>query len=315
MDNNSNSTHADRWGVIYSTKAGFINSHKRWLAIQKYMERKGVQYDFVQSEGSGSVERLTRMLCSNHYSTIIVVGNDAALNEALNGVLKTKEELAPDFAFGLIPNGIGNDFARFWDVEVDDYKKTVDKMIKRHTRTIDVGLCTYTDDDNVPHQRYFLNCVNIGLGARLIDYTDKFTRLMGSKRLSLMATGIANIFERKSFNVQLKADTEEISSQVMSICIGNCHGYGQTPNSVPYNGMLDMSIITRPKWWQLFEGFWLLGKGRFLNYTNVHPYRVQKVSITDAGKAKVSVDGCILDMKKLMPMRAEIVPDAINFIV
>ena len=313
--NNSAASNTARWGVIYSSRAGSINSHKRWLAMQQYMERRCVQYDFVQSEGSGSVERLTKMLCNNHYSTIIVVGNDAALNEALNGVIKSKDELADDFAFGLIPNGIGNDFARFWGVGIDDYKKTIDSMIRRHTRTIDVGVCTYTDEDNVPHQHYFLNCVNIGLGARLIDFTDKFTRLIGSKRLSLIATGIANIFERKSFDVQLKADTEEISTQVMSICIGNCHGYGQTPNSVPYNGMLDLSIITRPQWWQLFEGFWLLGKGKFLNYTNVHPYRVQKVVVTDEGKAKVSVDGCILDMKKLTPMRVEILPDALNYIV
>ncbi len=283
--------------------------------MQQYMEKRCVEYDFVQSEGSGSVERLTKMLCNNHYSTIIVVGNDAALNEALNGVLKSKEELVDDFAFGLIPNGIGNDFARFWGVNIDDYKKTIDSMIARNTRTIDVGICTYTDEDNVPHKRYFFNCVNIGLGARLIDFTDKLTRIIGSKRLSLITTGIANIFERRSFKIQLKADTEEISQQVMSICIGNCHGYGQTPNSVPYNGMLDMSIITRPKWWQLFEGFWLLGKGRFLNYTNVHPYRIKKVIITDDGRAKVSVDGCILDIKKLTPMRIEIQPDAIKYIV
>lgn len=305
----------NRWGVIYSSRAGSINSHKRWLAMQQYMEKRCIEYDFVQSEGSGSVERLTKMLCNNHYSTIIVVGNDAALNEALNGVLKSKDELTEDFAFGLIPNGIGNDFARFWGVDIDDYKKTIDSMIMRKTRTIDVGICTYTDEDNVPHKRYFFNCVNIGLGARLIDVTDKLTRLIGSKRLSLIATCIANIFERRSFKVQLKADTEEINQQVMSICIGNCHGYGQTPNSVPYNGMLDMSIITRPKWWQLFEGFWLLGKGRFLNYTNVHPYRIQKVIINDDGHTKVSVDGCILEMKKLIPMRIEIKPNAIRYIV
>ena len=37
------------------------------------------------------------MLCNNHYHTIIVVGNDAALNEALNGVIKSKEELVDDY--------------------------------------------------------------------------------------------------------------------------------------------------------------------------------------------------------------------------
>lgn len=303
-----------RWGVIYGSRAGLANSHKRWLLIQQYMEKRGVEFDFVQSEGSGSVERLTKMLCENGYHTIVVVGNDYALNEALNGIFRT-ETLPDDFAFGLIPNGIGNDFARFWGVNIDDYKKTVDRIIARRTRLIDVAFCVYTDEDNIPHKSYFLNCVNIGLGAKLIDITDRANRLIGSKRLSMLWAAIANVFERKSFNIHFKADTEEMNGEVMSICIGNCLGYGQTPNSVPYNGMLDVSVVTRPQWWQLFEGFYLLGKGKFLNYKNVHPYRVRKVEIFDEGKARVSLDGKILDGKNLTPMRIEVMPEALNYIV
>ena len=304
----------NRWGIIYGSHVGLAKSAKRWVAIRKYIEKRGVQYDFVQSEGYGSVERLAKMLCDNRYHTIVVVGNDSALNEALNGICRS-EELPEDFALGLIPNGIGNDFARFWGVGIDDYKKTVDHLIERKTRIIDVGMCVYTDEDNIPVRRYFLNCVNIGLGARLIDITSKATRLMGSRRLSVVPVAIANVFERKSFNVHIKAETEDIQGEVMSICIGNCIGYGQTPNSVPYNLMLDVSVVTRPKWWQLLEGFYLLGKGKFLNYKNVHPYRVHKVEVMDTGKAKVSLDGCMLDAKNLTPMRVEILPEHLNYII
>ncbi len=305
----------NRWGVIYSSRVGSANSHKRWLAMQQYMEKRGVRYDFVQSEGSGSVERLAKMLSDNEYHTIVVVGNDAALNETLNGIFKENSRLPDDFALGLIPNGIGNDFARFWGVVFDDYKKIIDCIIDRRTRLLDVGCCVFSDDDNISNKRFFLNCVNIGLGARLIDITDKATRLIGSKRLSVIPVAIANVFERKSFNVRFRADTEEIDAEVMSICIGNCTGYGQTPNSVPYNRMLDVSVITRPQWWQLLEGFYLLGKGKFLNYKNVHPYRVQTVEIYDKGKAKISLDGCMLDSKNISLMRIEIKPECLNYIV
>lgn len=304
----------DRWGVIYSSHSGLAHSHKRWLAMQRYMGKRGVQYDFVQSEGAGSVERLAKMLGDNAYHTIVVVGNDEALNEALNGIFRS-ERLPEDFALGLIPNGIGNDFARFWGATVDDYKKTIDNIITRRTRLIDVGFVVYPDENDVPHKRYFINCVNVGLGAKLIDITSKANRLIGSKRLSVIPAAIANVFERKSFNVWFKADTEEIKGDVMSICVGNCIGYGQTPNSVPYNGMLDVSVVTFPKWWQLLEGFYLLGKGKFLNYKNVHPYRVQKMELYDVGKAKISLDGCLLDSKRLTPMRIELVQECIRYII
>ncbi|MBQ3925540.1 MAG: lipid kinase, partial [Bacteroidaceae bacterium] len=108
---------------------------------------------------------------------------------------------------------------------------------------------------------------------------------------------------------------EDVADKFMSVCIGNCHGYGQTPNSVPYNGLLDVSVITRPEWWQLFEGFWLLGKGRFLNYKNVHPYRARQIHVTEVDKALVSLDGVVLQSKHPTPMRINIQQDALNFIV
>ena len=160
-----------------------------------------------------------------------------------------------------------------------------------------------------------MNCINIGLGARLVKLADDAMRLIGSKRLSLLSLMIVQIFERKAFTVSIDVDKEHIKQDVMSICIGNCHGYGQTPNSVPYNGLLDMSIVTRPKWWQLFEGFWLLGKGHFLNYRNVYPYRAAKMVISDIDKANISLDGRILIDEINFPMSVKIVREKINFIV
>lgn len=305
---------ANRIGVIYSPHSGWDHSQKRWQLIRQYMESKGVLYDFVQSEASGSVERLTKMMCDNGYRTIAVVGGDGALNCAVNAMMQSHDTLPEDFAFAVIPNGIGNDFSRFWGVSTDDYKRVVDGIIARNLRKVDVGCCTY-QDDQIPQRRYFLNCINIGLGARLIKTTYDAAYIIGSRRLSIIPALINRVFERKQFAMSMKIETEEIEGKYMSMCIGNCLGYGQTPNSVPYNGMLDISLITRPKWWQLFEGFWLLGKGRFLNYKNVHPYRARQVVVNDVDKALVSLDGIVLPSKEPAPMRITIERDVLNFVV
>ena len=305
---------ANRIGIIYSPHVGLDHSQKRWGLIRKYLESKGVQYDYVQSEASSSVERLAKMMCENGYRTIVVVGGDGALNSAVNAIMQTRNTLAEDFAFAVIPNGIGNDFSRFWGVSTDDYKMMIDGIIARNTRKVDVGCCTYLDD-SIPQRRYFLNCVNVGLGARLVKTTNDAAQIIGSRRLSVVPALISRTFERKQFAMSMKIDTEEITGTYMSVCIGNCHGYGQTPNAVPYNGLLDISLITRPQWWQLFEGFWLLGKGRFLNYKNVHPYRARQVVVNAVDKALVSLDGIVLPSKAPTPMRIMIEPDALNFIV
>lgn len=303
----------DRWGVIFSSKVGSRKAYRHWLDIKDYMEKNHVKYDFVQSEGVGAVERLTKMLCENGYKTIVLVGNDASLNEALNAILSMNQ--SDNFAFGLLPNGIGNDFARFWGRTEEEYKKSVDALIHRKTRKIDVGYCVYTDDSNILYRRYFLNCINIGLGAKVVDTLDKGTRLTGSKFLSMVPAAITNILGQKSFNVKMCADNENVELSALSICIGNARGYGQTPNAVPYNGLLDMSVIIRPEWWQLAQGFWLLNNGKFLNYKNVRPYRVEQILMSDISKATVTLDGLHLDVKHPAPMRIGLEREALNFIV
>ena len=50
-----------------------------------------MDYDYVQSEGFGSVERLAKILANNGYRTIVIVGGDGALNDAINGKGSVKQ--------------------------------------------------------------------------------------------------------------------------------------------------------------------------------------------------------------------------------
>jgi diacylglycerol kinase family enzyme len=136
------------------------------------MELKGVKYDFVQSEASGSVERLTKMMCVNGYETIVIVGGDGSLNSAVNAMMQYRDSLPENFAFAIIPNGIANDFSRFWGVSVDDYKQVIDGIIARNIRKVDVGCCIY-NEEGAEKRRYFLNVLNIGVSAYFVELANK----------------------------------------------------------------------------------------------------------------------------------------------
>ena len=73
-----------KWGILYCPKTGISNKRKRWEKIQKVLDERRIDYDFVQSETADSVERLMKMMISNGYKTIIIVGGDSALNDAVN---------------------------------------------------------------------------------------------------------------------------------------------------------------------------------------------------------------------------------------
>ena len=117
---------------------------KRWREIRQYLVEKGVEYDFLESENYGSAERQARMFADNGYETIVVVGGDGVLQDALNGILSS--EYAGNVSLGIIPNGIANDFATYWGLRAGDYKTAIDCIIARRIRKVDVGCCSYNTE-------------------------------------------------------------------------------------------------------------------------------------------------------------------------
>ncbi len=303
-----------RWGILYCPKKGIRADRKRWEKVQRALDLRKVQYDFVQSESSDSVERLMRMLINNGYKTIIVVGGDSALNDAVNCLMEVSREEREQIALGVIPNGVLNDFARYWEFKESEIQQTVDWLVKRRIRKVDLGSIQYKAEGK-EMKRYFLNCVNIGLIADVMDQRRQARSLLGSRTLAFFASIVMMAFHRLDYKMHLKINSDVINRQVMTVCVGSGPGYGQTPNAVPYNGLVDVSVVYQPqKVVQLFAGLWLLVTGRFLNHRSVHPYRSREVRVVDASKARVGIDGRLLG-KLDGPYRITVEQEVVNFLI
>ena len=304
---------SNRWGIIYNPKAGSRKTQKKWNKIREYMESRRVLFDYMQSEGYGSVERLARMLANNGYRTIVIVGGDGAINDAVNGIMTSSAENKDEIALGIIPNGIGNDFSSYWGLDDDDYKAAIDSIINRRLRKIDVGRVGYTEKEDVCSTRYFINAMHIGLGARFVWISNGTRRFWGRQWISYLSSMFLLLFERMLHRMHLKVNGEHIRDNIMTVCIGSARGYGLTPSAVPYNGWLDVSVVYRPEFLQLIKGLWLLVHGRLLNLKVVKPYRTRKVKILRAQNAAISLDGrqlyadCQLDVR--------ILPEALTLII
>ena len=304
-----------RWGILYCPKTGFLTSpRKRWEKISAVLDVRKVQYDMVQSENSDSVERLVKMMISNGYKTIIVVGGDSALNDAVNCLMMEEKSVRDEIALGVIPNGVMNDFARFWDFDEDNIEQTIDWLIQRRVRKVDLGCIRYVNAKGERCHRYFLNCMNIGMTADIMNLRSQTRRLFGSRTLSFVSSAFVMLFHRMEYKMKLRINSDTIDRKVMTVCVGSGPGYGQTPNAVPYNGMLDVSVVYHPEMVQLIEGLWLLMTGRFLNHRSVHPYRTTEVTVSEAKHALVSADGRLMKTP-VGPFRVDVEQEVINFLI
>ena len=280
-----------RWGILYCPKG---RSSKQREKIQRVLDDRHVQYDFVQSESSDSVERLMTMLIHNGYKTIVIMGGDSALNDAVNCLMREEKLVRDSIALGVIPNGVMNDFARYWDFKEGSIEQTVDWLVKRRVRSVDLGCIRYTNKKGEQCHRYFLNCVNIGLIADVMNMRHQTRSVLGSHTLSFIASFFLMIFHRMDYKMHVKINADIINRKIMTMCVGSGPGYGQTPNAVPYNGLLDVSVVYQTGILQVFAGLWLLVTGRFLNHHSVHPYRTREVQIEEAKHALVSIDGRLM---------------------
>ncbi len=306
-----NSEQESRWGVLYCPKHG---KEKRWKRIEKCLKEKGIIYDFVQSESTGSVERLMRMLINNGYKTIVLVGGDSALNDAVNCLMEAEPSVRESIALGVIPNGLINDFARYWGFRESEVEQTVEWLSQRRIRKVDLGCIRYMNKKGERCRRYFLNCVNIGLTASIMNLRRRTRRILGSQTLSFVLSSLLLLFQRMEYKVKMRINSEMIDRKVMTVCIGSGSGYGQTPNAVPYNGLLDVSVVYHPKVFQLLGGIYLLLTGKFLNHKRVHPYRTSEVSVEEARHALVSCDGRLMGTPE-GPFKITVEQEVLQFMI
>lgn len=298
-----------RWGIIYSPKAGTVRPMKRWREIRQYLVEKGVEYDFLESENYGSAERQARMFADNGYETIVVVGGDGVLQDALNGILSS--EYAGNVSLGIIPNGIANDFATYWGLRAGDYKTAIDCIIARRIRKVDVGCCSYNTELG-EEKRFFLNALNVGLSARIVELANEKQSLF-AKFVCRITALVYMLFHRRSFSMRFRLNNQIVDQKLMMLCIGNSVGYGLTPSSVPYNGWLDVSAIRKPKLFGVLEGLLMLVHRRILNYELVTPFRTAEIFIESLGGASVAIDGRSFSPE--MPMKVTVEPERLNLVI
>ena len=268
----------------------------------------------MQSENSGSVDRLVKMMINNGYKTIVLVGGDSALNDAVNCLMQVDSSVRDSISLGVIPNGIMNDFANFWNIREGDDEHTIKELKKHRVRKVDIGCICYKNKYEEPCRRYFINCINIGLIAAIMNLRRQTHHLLGLRSLSFLFSFILLIFQRMDYKMHIKINNEVLKRRIMTVCIGSSVGYGQTPSAVPYNGLLDVSVVYHPEVMQLFEGIYLFLRGKFLNHRGVHPYRTREIDIVAAEHALVSIDGRLMNTPK-GPFKVTVDQEIINFLI
>ena len=237
-------------------------------------ELGAVNVDVAQTASPGHATYLV-LSAGADYDSVVVIGGDGAVHETVNGLMQIEEANRP--AFGLIPVGSGNDYARTLGMS-ENVEEACHQLLKAQTRLHDVGKV---------NDEYFVQTLSFGLDAAIALGTVE-------ARHHTKKTGGALYFEvgidqllhhldhyhvKATFDDERSIDTTCI---MFAVQIGPTYGGGFKicPEADPTDGIFDI-CYAEGKWSvpRAVASFALAKNGRHTKLRGVKFERASKLNI------------------------------------
>jgi diacylglycerol kinase (ATP) len=299
--------------VIVNPNAGSGRGKKDWKKISSLLEKEGIIFSVRFTEKKEDAIAFTTEGIESGFRMIITVGGDGTLNEVVNGVLLNTICPPLEISLGLIPVGTGNDWGKMFGIP-SDYKKAVAIIKEGKLMVHDAGFISFCSDGGTK-TRYFINIAGLGFESTVVKRTN-FQKDHGhSGKLIYFYNLLLSLLAYRNTKTEIEIDGEKVITDLFSLNIGNGRycggGMRQTPNALPDDGLLDVTIIGDIGKIEIIRKLHLLYDGTILSHPKISGFRARNVKVTSESEILVEADGESLGHT---PAEFSILPSAIKII-
>ena len=268
-------------------------------AIRETLSGLGLQYDIKVLEYKGEATSVARDAAGTH-DVVVAVGGDGTVNEVFNGLVGTQA------AFGIIPAGTGNGFARELGLPLQP-AEACRVLAEGNMKNMDVG---------VVNDRYFLGTAGIGFDAMISKFVGE--RLGALRGMWLyFAAGVFTFYKYTPQLVNVEIDSETVEIAPLLIAVANTARYGGTariaPDAKPDDGLLDVCIIREMGAARLLWHLHKLFTGKHIRLPDVTMYKGKNITIVAPDPIPVHVDGEAIDSSSRVEFT--LLPNAIKVLI
>lgn len=282
-----------KWLVIVNPNAGNGKGHKDWDKISALLKKEGLLFEVMFTERKGQSINLTIDGISSGYRNIITVGGDGTLNEVVNGILLNKSCEAKDISLGLIPVGTGNDWGRMFGIPLD-YEKAIRIIGEKKQMLHDIGKVSYYNGTE-KKERYFINIAGLGFESVVVGKTNYQKDRGHSGKLIYLYNLLMSLLSYKNTKAEVIIDGEKQVADIFSLNVGNGRycggGMRQTPNALPDDGLLDVTIINGMGKFEIIRNLKILYDGTILNHPKIDGYKSKNIKVSSDSVILVEADG------------------------
>jgi diacylglycerol kinase (ATP) len=308
-----NNADKSEWLVIVNPNAGNGKGKKDWTAISSLLTGAGFQYTVKFTERKGQAIDFTLEGITAGFRNIITVGGDGTLNEVVNGVFSNNICLTTEISLGLIPVGTGNDWGRMFGIPLN-YEKAIRIIADNKKMVHDVGLISYFIGSE-RYNRHFINIAGLGFESVVVRRTNiQKDKGRGGKLIYLYSL-LMSLLSYKNTEAEVVIDNVKLNADVFSINVGNGRycggGMRQTPNALPDDGLLDVTIINGMGKLEIIRNLRILYDGTILSHPKIDGYKCRNLKVSSDSILYAEADGESLGHT---PVEFKIIPASINVI-
>lgn len=284
--------------MIYNPAAGTGRGQKTGIQLEEALQKRGLPFRSLATQAPGHATVLAREAAAAGAETVLAVGGDGTALEVARGLMGTET------ALGILPAGTGNDFRKTLGLDGDPMK-ALDAVLQAAPQPIDAGLV---------NGQLFLNEIGTGFDVAVLDYAAKAKKWC--KGLLPYLLGVLRaLFTFRPIHVKLQIDDqppEERDVFVVAAANGGIIGGGIViaPDARVDDGLLDIVVVDRIKWYKLPLRLVGLLKGKILTFPETHFIRGKTLTFSAPGM-RLNVDGEIVSLSEA---RVSVMPGAINIL-
>lgn len=302
---------------------------KNYDAILKDIQNTFADTDFQLyfSDFSGHLVELAQKALKEGKDTIITVGGDGTHNEVINGVLAYFKignngeiesydlDNLKKIRLGLYPAGTGNDFSK--SINVKPYAQQLKNNIDNgKSRLIDLGWTSFTNKQNNPTNRFFINITDVGMGGEVARKLENKIPFLSNKTQYAIRI-VTTFLTYKKASIHAKSENYDWKGQVMNFIVANGkwfgNGLGVAPDAILDDGQFEIAILGDIGILDYLKHLDTVKKGEKVIHPEVIYDRFKEITITSGDGSSVSID---MDGEFVgyAPLTLKNIPRSINFI-
>ena len=283
---------------IVNPVAGGGKAKEKFEAVRRYLDGRGAEYSFIETEKAGETARLALEAYERGERFIVPAGGDGTLSETVSALYDKGDVL-----MGLCPFGTGNDFARALKLP-DDPAEAARILIEGEPKPIDAGLAG---------DKPFINIMGLGFDVDVVNNTDRYKKRFGGGAY-LMGV-IRSMTHLKGIPLRLTANgsTFEENALIMTVANGTHFGGGMNPapGADPSDGLFDVCIVRKVGFFTFLRLLPKFIKGTHIGVKQVSFFRTAELKI-ECESTPLELDG---ELGEFAPLTVMIRKGALRFML